>query len=117
MSKTKDVLREQSIAFALRVSDLCEDIKGCSHYVNQIIRSSSSIGANIHEAKYAQSRSDFINKMEVALKECSETDYWIELLYRKQKFTEDNYRELHNACGTIRRLLIASVTTAKSRSV
>ena len=47
---------------------------------NQLLRSSSSIGANIHEAKYAQSRSDFVHKLEIALKESSETDYWLELI-------------------------------------
>ena len=65
------------------ISDICESIKGIPVYKNQLIRSSSSIGANIHEAKYAQSRADFINKLEIALKECSETEYWIELLFRK----------------------------------
>lgn len=77
------------------------------------MRSSSSIGANIHEAKYAQSRLDFIHKLEIALKESSETDYWLELIYRKNKFSEDIYKRLKNDCGIIRRKLIASITTAK----
>lgn len=66
---TKNSLREDSICFAIKISDLCEEMQGCSVYRNQLIRSSSSIGANIHEAKYAQSRADFINKLEIALKE------------------------------------------------
>ena len=74
----------------------------------------SSIGANVHEAKYAQSRADFINKLEIALKESSETDYWLELLYRKKKLSNDCFWSLKNRCGTIRRKLIASVTTAKA---
>ena len=94
MEQNKNQLREESIEFAIAVSDICDNIKGCSVYVNQLLRSSSSIGANIHEAKYAQSRSDFVHKLEIALKESSETDYWIELIYRKNKFDEETYKTL-----------------------
>ena len=114
MNETKNQLREDSIEFAIRVSDLCDEIKGCAVFVNQVVRSSSSIGANIHEAKYAQSRADFINKLEIALKECSETEYWLELIFRKGKFSVPLYNELKNQCGSIRRRLIASITTAKT---
>ena len=113
MVQNKNQLREESIEFALAVSDICDNIKGCSVYINQLLRSSSSIGANIHEAKYAQSRADFIHKLEIALKESSETEYWIELIYRKQKFSENDYKKLKNDCGIIRRKLISSITTAK----
>ena len=114
MEPNKNQLREETIDFAIAVSDICDEIKGCSVFVNQLLRCSSSIGANIHEAKYAQSRADFINKLEIALKESSETDYWLELLYRKQKLSNECYHALKNRCGTIRRKLIASVTTAKA---
>ncbi|MBE6983560.1 MAG: four helix bundle protein [Ruminococcaceae bacterium] len=107
---------EKYIEFAIQISDLCDEIKGCSVYVNQIVRSSSSIGANIHEAKYAQSKADFINKMEISLKECSETEYWLELLFRKRKLSEEQYNTLRNLCGLIRRRLIASITTAKGNT-
>ncbi|MBO5008638.1 MAG: four helix bundle protein [Clostridia bacterium] len=113
MERNKNQLREESIEFAIAVSDICDNVKGCSVYVNQLLRSSSSIGANIHEAKYAQSRSDFIHKLEIALKESFETDYWIELIFRKNKFSEGSYKTLKNYCGIIRRKLIASITTAK----
>ena len=113
MEQNKNQLREESIEFAIAISDVCDNIKGCSIYINQLLRSSSSIGANIHDAKYAQSRSDFIHKLEIALKESSETDYWLELIYRKNKFSEETYKELKNNCGIIRRKLIASITTAK----
>ncbi len=113
MEGNKNELREMTIAFAIRISDICEDIKGCSSYVNQIIRSSSSIGANLFEAKYAQSRADFIHKLEISLKECSETEYWLELLHRKNKLTDEQYKTLNNSRGTIQRKLIASITTAK----
>ena len=113
MTDNKNQLREDAIEFAIQISDLCDEIKGCSVYINQIVRSSSSIGANIHEAKYAQSKADFVNKLEISLKECSETEYWLELIFRKGKITEITYKDLRNKCGSIRRRLIASITTAK----
>ena len=116
MDEYKNELRETTTSFALAVSDACEEIKGCGAYVNQVIRSSSSIGANLFEAKYAQSRADFIHKLEIALKECSETEYWLELLYRKEKLTEVQFKTLNNTRGTIQRKLIASITTAKKNS-
>lgn len=116
MADRKNQLREESIDFAIVISDICDEIKGCSVYVNQLLRSSSSIGANIHEARYAQSRADFINKLEIALKETSESDYWLELLHRKKKLTDNQYASLKNRCGVIRRKLIASITTAKANS-
>ncbi|MBQ8740869.1 MAG: four helix bundle protein [Clostridia bacterium] len=113
--QNKNRLREETINFAIEISDVCEEIKGCSVYTNQLIRCSSSIGANVFEAKYAQSRADFVNKLEIALKESFETEYWIELLYRKSKLSEDMYKSLKNKCGKLRRKLISSVTTAKSK--
>ena len=113
MTDNKNQLREDAIEFAIQISDLCDEIKGCSVYVNQIVRSSSSIGANIHEAKYAQSKADFINKLEIALKECYETDYWLEILFKVGSMEESTYKTLANKCGAIRRKLIASITTAK----
>ena len=115
MEQNKNLLREETINFAIEVSDICDDIKGCSVYVNQLLRCSSSIGANLHEAKYAQSQADFINKLEISLKESFETEYWLELLFRKKKLDEPTYMNLLNKCGTIRRKLIASVTTAKKK--
>ena len=116
MEQNKNLLREETLDFAIAVSDVCDEIKGCSIYINQLLKSSSSIGANVHEAKYAQSRADFIHKLEIALKEASETEYWLELLYRKHKVNEKVYTALKNQCGTIRRKLIASITTAKNNS-
>ena len=117
MNENKNQLRENAIELAIQISDLCDEIKGCSVYVNQIVRSSSSIGANIHEAKYAQSKADFINKLEISLKECSETEYWLELIFRKGKMDETTYKDLRNKCGSIRRRLIASITTAKENAL
>ena len=113
MEINKNELREMTISFALAVSDACEDIKGCRSYVDQLIRASSSVGANLYEAKYAQSRADFVHKFEIALKDCSESGYWLELLFRKQKLSEEQYLNLNSIRGTIQRKIIASITTAK----
>lgn len=115
MENSKNQLREDSITLAISISDMCDGLRGCAVFANQLLRASSSVGANIHEAKYAQSRADFISKLEIALKESSETEYWLELLWRKRKITEEQYKSMRNQCGSIRRRLIASITTAKSR--
>ncbi len=117
MEENKNLLREETIEFAILVSNICENIKGCSVYTNQLVRSSSSIGANLHEAKYAQSRADFISKLEIALKECAESEYWIEILTRKQKLLEAQSKLLKQKCGIIRRKLISSITTAKANGI
>jgi four helix bundle protein len=114
MTKNKNQLREDAINFAVEVSDLCDEIKNCSVYINQLLRASSSIGANLHEAKYAQSRADFVHKLEIALKECSESEYWLELIFKKGKITEAQFTKHRNTAGSIRRRLISSITTAKS---
>ena len=114
MQHNKNDLREMSISFALLVAETCKDIKGNHIYKQQIIKSSSSIGANLFEAKYAQSRADFINKLEISLKECSETEYWLEILFRQGLICEKKYKQLNNVRGTIQRMLIASITTAKN---
>lgn len=106
-------LKEVSIDFAVGIYNTVKDFNDVKPYVNQILRSSSSIGANLHEAKYAQSRADFINKMEVALKEAYETEYWLDVLYRIHKLSEDQYKRSVNICGSIRRKIIASIVTAK----
>ena len=72
-------LRELSMAFSVEVLKLCDGIKGHYSLVNQLERSATSIGANIHEANYAQSKADFTSKLQIALKECYETEYWLEL--------------------------------------
>lgn len=81
--------------------------------LNQLLRSGTSIGANIHEANYASSKADFINKFQIALKECYETDYWLGLFKDTHMITEEEYSTLFSQCSKLRKLLIASITTAK----
>ena len=102
--------------FSISIVNLCDKIKGKSAIVNQLLRSGTSIGANIHEANYASSRADFIAKMQIALKECYETEYWLELFVKTAIISEEVYKKLKNDCGKIRKLLISSINTAKANS-
>ena len=106
-------LRELSTDFAVRIIKLCETIKGHRSLVNQMERSATSVGANIHEANYAHGKADFVAKLQIALKECYETEYWLELLVKSDILNREDAVELYNQCGTIRRILIASINTAK----
>ena len=112
-------LRNRAKALALHVISVCDDIdtrKGRGVLVNQIIRSATSIGANIHEANYASSKADFINKFHISLKECVETEYWIEMLEGCKAISSDIAQSLLQECGIIQRMLAKSITTAKSNS-
>ncbi len=109
-------IKELAVELTVELTELCDTIKAKSIYTNQLLRSCSSIGANVHEAKYAHSRADFISKMEISLKECYETEYWLEILYKVHSLTEEQYKIVSVKCGTIRRMLIASITTAKKNA-
>ena len=116
MSESK--LRTLSMDFAIQILNLVEDLKAKREFVisSQIGRSGTSIGANICEANYAQGKKDFVSKMEIALKEASETGYWIELLYRTNYLDEATFQSLSQQCATIRVLLIASAKKVKSKA-
>ena len=114
MSESK--LRNLSTDFAIMVIQFCEKTKGHYSLINQLERSATSIGANIREANYAHSRADFISKLQISLKECYETEYWLELLEKSHIADESEIKCLYTQCGTIRRLLIASINTAKNNS-
>ena len=92
---------------------LCQNIKAPSNTLFQICKSSSSVYANIREANYGQSKADMLSKFEIALKECSETEGWLQLLYNTKGIDETTYKNHRNLCGRIRRLLIASCKTLK----
>ena len=109
----ENILVEKSKKFAIDIINLCDNLKGSASVVNQLIRSGTSIGANIHEAQYAHGKNDFIAKLEISLKECNETEYWLELLFETNRISEASYRDLKQKAGSIRRLLIASCKTAK----
>ena len=108
-------IKELAVDLTVEIAAICDGIKSRSVFVNQLLRSCSSIGANSHEARYAQSNADFINKLEIALKECYETEYWLEILFRVNAINDVAYNSLINKSGTIRRKLIASITTVKNK--
>ncbi len=109
-----NVLIDLSMSFSVETLKKVEGIKGHYALVNQIERSATSIGANIHEANYAQSKPDFISKLQIALKESYETEYWLKLFSKVNYLEASTAKELLNKCGTIRRILIASINTAKN---
>ena len=114
----ESVMLERAKDFAVEIVNLCRNIQAeKKEYVmtGQLRRCGTSVGANIHEAKYAQSPADIVSKLQIALKECYETEYWLELLNRTAFISDERYASLRNACGTLRRMLISSVKTAKSK--
>ena len=110
---SKNTVLDLSIDFAVEIVNLCDSLKGKSVLTNQLLRSGTSIGANIHEANYASSTPDFISKLQIALKECHETEYWLNLFAKTNIINESIYSKLSNDSGKIRRILIASINTAK----
>ena len=108
-------LTELSMDFSVDIINLVKELKSNHESIisNQIGRSGTSIGANIHEAQYAQGKKDFISKLEIALKEASETGYWLELLYRTRYIDEQSFKSLSSKCTSLRVMLIASCKTAK----
>ena len=113
------ILRDKSKAFAKTIVLLCRQLRKTgveAALVNQLLRCGTSVGANVHEAQYAQGSKDFISKLEIALKECNESDYWIDLLYETDDLSEVNFRNLKGYIIELRRMLVASVTTMKKKS-
>ena len=104
----------KSKEFALQIIRVCNEIKNTkreSVLTSQLIRSGTSVGANIREAFYAHGKADFIAKLQIALKECSESEYWLELLLESGYYDEKDVLDL---CIEVKRLLISSLNTAKN---
>ena len=108
-------LADISMNFSVQIVNLVKDLKAKHESVisNQIGRSGTSIGANIYEANYAQGKRDFVSKLEIALKEASETGYWLELLHRTGYIEDSTFDSLNKQCTTIRVMLVSSCRTAK----
>ena len=113
--ENKGVLTDKAKKFALKIIQLCKGMQNNYALMNQILRSGTSIGANIHEANYAYSKPDFTAKLQIALKECNETEYWLDLLLSSKIIAESN-RELLTDCLELKKLLIASCKTAKKQN-
>ena len=115
----ENILIDKSIVFASRIIKLHQYLiktKKEAVISKQIVRSGTSIGANINEANYGQSKADFVSKMHIALKEAAETEYWLKLLAMSEYITEEMGKSLLNDCLEIKRMLIASINTAKENA-
>ena len=114
----ESIMLDKAKDFAVEIINMCKTIKETkreSVITNQLMRSGTSIGANIHESKYAHGTADFIAKMQIALKECYESEYWLELLNRTGCLSDEQYKIILNECGQIRRMLISSINTIKNK--
>lgn len=112
------VLREKSKDFAKSIVLLCREMKQQKieyALVDQLLRSGTSVGANIHEAQYAQGTKDFISKFEIALKECNESEYWLELLFEVGSISKEDFEKFQKQCIELRRMLVSSVTKLKQK--
>lgn len=114
----EDKLSDLSMQLSVDVLKLAKELRAKHETVisNQISRSATSVCANIAESKYGHSRADFIAKLEIALKEASETGKWLEMLFKSGSIDETVFQSINKTCSTIRVLLIASIKTAKSNA-
>ena len=115
---SESILREKSKLFAKDIVFLCRKLKEDkveAALLAQLLRSGTSVGANVHEAQYAQGTKDFISKLEIALKECNESEYWIGLLNDINSLEKADYEKLTKDCIELRRMLVSSVTTLKKQ--
>lgn len=108
-----DPLAALSLKFAADIIRLFDTIHNRANIKNQLLRSSSSIGANIHEAKYGYSKDDFVFKLQLALKECNESLYWLKLLKESETISPEQAKELLNMCTKLRYMLVTSLNTSK----
>ena len=112
------ILRDKSKAFAKDIVFLCRQLRERrveGVLINQLLKSGTSVGANVHEAQYAQGTKDFISKFEIALKECNESEYWLELLHETNSMNEVEFKSFQKECIELRRMLVSSVTTLKNK--
>lgn len=113
----ENALVDNSKTFAVDIFTLCGQIrerKQGNILINQLLKSGTSIGANIHEANYASSRADFVSKLQIALKECYETEYWLDLFKNTATISVQEYNRMIAQCYKLRRMLSASINTAKN---
>ena len=115
---SESVMRDRSKILARRVVLLCRQLRAQdveNALLNQLLRSGTSVGANLHEAQYAQSGRDFVSKLEIALKECNETDYWLELLADTSSLPAQEAQKTRAICTELRRMLVSAIRTMKEK--
>ena len=116
--KEYNAILEKSMEFAVRIVNLSKYLQKehKEHTLSkQVLRSGTSIGANVREAVYGQSRNDFVSKMSISLKEVSETEYWLELLMRTEYMTNEQYESIKADCSEIAKLLTTIVKSTKTK--
>ncbi len=106
-------LIDLSMELAVNIVNLCNETKGNSVLLNQLLRSGTSVGANIHEANYAHGKADFASKLKIALKEAYETEYWLTLFDKTGIISHEQAASIKSLCGSVRRILIASLNTVQ----
>ena len=113
--KENNVVMDKSKSFAIRIVKLCKYLNDKNEYIlsKQLIRSGTSIGANVREAQRGQSKADFISKMNIALKEACETEYWLEILFESEYLSKEEYESIYNDNKEITKLLMSITKTAK----
>ncbi len=112
------ILRTKSKEYAKNIIFLCRKLKQNkveAVLINQLLKCGTSVGANVYEAQYAQGTKDFISKFEIVLKECNESEFWLETLYETQSIDETDFRSFQSQCIELRRMLVASVNTVKNK--
>ena len=111
-----NAVEEKSFAFAVRIVKLCKYLQSTQNefvLTKQLLRAGTSIGANVAEAQQAQSRADFVSKLNIALKECVETEYWLRLLLATELLEEVQFHSLHSQCLEIKKLLVSIIKSSK----
>ena len=116
MEAKENIIQDKSISFAIRIVKLCRYIRNEKHeyeLATQLLRSGTSIGANICESKNAQSRNDFISKLNIALKESDETLYWLTLLHKAEVLEQHYFESIRKDCTELIKLLTSIIKTTK----
>ena len=112
------ILRNKAKEYAIRIVTLCRAMRKNgveAVLIQQLLRAGTSVGANLYEAQYAQSTKDFVSKLEIALKGCNESDYWVDLLHEVGNISDGDYNTLQDRIIELRRMLVSSVKTMKAK--
>jgi four helix bundle protein len=113
----KNVIKEKSFEFAKEIVYLYKSLVDKKEFVlsKQLLRSGTSIGANVRESEHAQSKADFINKLSISLKEANETEYWLDLLFETNYLTDEEFQNVKYKIIEILKLLTSIINTSKNK--
>lgn len=115
--KTENIIADKSKTFAIRIIRLYQHLETKNKgfiLSKQLLRSGTSIGANVKESVYAQSTKDFISKLKISLKEANETEYWLELLVATEYITENEFSSIHADCVELIKILISIINSSNN---